>query len=357
MATIIKTSHGTFKAVIRGADGAYLKSKTFTRKGDATAWAKRIEADREHVEALGTEGARRTLNELADLYLSDWNGRDKGRGGRVAWWCAKFGTRCLIDLTATEIRDALDQYADGYAMRYDGIGEDLKPKLKATNRRRAPASVNRMKATLSALFQFAIRKGWAASNPVRSIPQRTEHNRRVRWLSDEEREALLKATRASHWERLYLLALIALGTGCRLGEALSLTWEGIDFPTRTARLERTKNGDSRTLTLPRPVIAELLRHRVDKDGNRATGPVFPRRDFRKFWNAAKAAAGIVNLRFHDLRHDAASQLVMNGATLHEVAEVLGHRCVQTSARYAHLSIRHKQKLTDRILGRKLAGQP
>ena len=191
------------------------------------------------------------------------------------------------------------------------------------------------------------------SNPVRGIPQRTENNRRIRWLSDEEREALLMATRASPWERLHLLVLVALGTGCRLGEALSLTWEGIDFPTRTARLERTKNGDSRTLTLPRPVIAELLRHRVDKDGNRATGTVFPRRDFRKFWEQAKASAGIENLRFHDLRHDAASQLVMNGATLHEVAEVLGHRSVQTSARYAHLSVAHKKALTDKVLGKKL----
>ena len=210
MATIRKTSSGKFKAVICARDGAYLKSKTFARKGDAVAWARRIEADREHVEALGTEGARRTLNELSNLYLLDWSGRDKGRGGRVAWWCAKFGTRCLIDLSATEIRDALDQYSDGYATRYDGIGKDLRPKLKATNRRRAPASVNRLKATLSALFQFAIRKGWAVSNPVRGIPQQTENNRRVRWLSDKEREALLEATRASRWERLHLLVLIAL---------------------------------------------------------------------------------------------------------------------------------------------------
>ena len=75
MATIIKTSYGTFKAVIRGADGAYLKSKPFTRKGDATAWAKRIEADREHVEALGTEGPRRTLNELADLHFNSPSAR------------------------------------------------------------------------------------------------------------------------------------------------------------------------------------------------------------------------------------------------------------------------------------------
>ena len=71
------------------------------------------------------------------------------------------------------------------------------------------------------------------------------------------------------------------------------------------------------------------------------------------YKAAKEVAAIENLRFHDLRHDAASQLVMNGATLHEVAEVLGHRSVQTSARYAHLSVAHKRELTDRILGEKL----
>jgi integrase len=353
MATIRKTSSGRFRAILRDRDGRHLESKTFTLKGDAREWAKRMEADKERMIALGTAGARLTLADIIDVYQRDWDGRDQSRGGRCAWWTAKFGKRRLVDITPIDIRHALDDYADGYALRGDGIGEDLKPKVKATGRKRAPASVNRMKATLSAIWQFAIRKGWATTNPVRGIPQRQEHNKRVRWLSEKEREALLKQTKSSAWERLHLLVLTALGTGCRLGEALSLTWEAIDFKARTARLVRTKNGDSRTLTLPRPVIAELLRHRVDADGKRATGPVFPRQDFRPFWEEAKTAAGIENLRFHDLRHDAASQLVMNGATLHEVAEVLGHRSVQTSQRYAHLSVEHKKALTDKVLGKKL----
>lgn len=57
-----------------------------------------------------------------------------------------------------------------------------------------------------------------------------------------------------------------------------------------------------------------------------------------------------NFKFHDLRHSAASMLVMAGATLYETAQVLGHKSVQTTARYAHLSVDHKQELTDRIMG-------
>jgi integrase len=355
MATIRKTPNKKFQAILRGPEGQYLGAKTFTMKSDAREWARRMEADQERMTALGTAGAKMTLGKVIDQYMLVWDGRDHSRGGRCGWWSAKFGSRKLIDITPTDVRDALDKYADGLVLRADGLEGSLKFRVRAVNRKRAPASVNRLRATLSAVFKFAIGKGWAISNPVHGIPQRTENNKRVRWLSEKEREALLKETRASEWKRLHLLVLIALGTGCRLGEALGLTWEAIDFKARTARLVRTKNGDSRTLTLPRPVIAELLRHRVDAEGKRATGPVFPRQDFRPFWEAAKTAAGIEKLRFHDLRHDAASQLVMNGATLHEVAEVLGHRSVQTSARYAHLSIAHKKKLTDSVLGKTLRG--
>lgn len=111
---------------------------------------------------------------MIDAHLRDWDGRDRSRGARCAWWSAKFGTRRLVDITRIGIchtlDDYADDYADGYALRGDGIGKDLKPKVKATGRKRAPASVNRLKASLSAVWQFAIRKGWATSNPVRGDP-------------------------------------------------------------------------------------------------------------------------------------------------------------------------------------------
>ena len=88
-----------------------------------------------------------------------------------------------------------------------------------------------------------------------------------------------------------------------------------------------------------------------------TGLVFPSTkkleksfEFRKHWEKALKEAAIEDFKFHDLRHSAASMLVMNGATLYEAGQVLGHKSTQTTARYAHISIQHKQQLTDRIMG-------
>ena len=106
------------------------------------------------------------------------------------------------------------------------------------------------------------------------------------------------------------------------------------------------------LSLPSPAMAALESWRAV-----GTGLVFPSEtrpgqhfEVRKHWCAALDTAGIEDFRFHDLRHSAASYLVMNGATLNETAEVLGHKSIQTTMRYAHLSTEHKAKLTERIFG-------
>jgi integrase len=145
--------------------------------------------------------------------------------------------------------------------------------------------------------------------------------------------------------------LLALTTGARQGELLALRWEDIDFNKRTATLQETKNSETRLLTLPTPSITELMKFRATK------GLVFPGKNdsnsynFRKPWRKALAEAKVTNFRFHDLRHSAASYLVMSGATLHQTAEVLGHKSIETTRRcYAHLSTEHKKELTDRVLG-------
>ena len=170
-------------------------------------------------------------------------------------------------------------------------------------------------------------------------------------MSEEERTNLLKSCRASSWGKLYLLVLLALTTGVRQGELLGLHWDEIDFQKRTATLP-TKNGQRRILTIPKSTMSELQCLR--EVGARLIFPS-PTKwrepfEFCKPWLKAVTLAGIENFRFHDLRHCAASYLVMAGATLHETAEVLGHRSTQTTRRYAHLSIEHKQLLTDRVLG-------
>ena len=151
---------------------------------------------------------------------------------------------------------------------------------------------------------------------------------------------------------MYLLVLAALMTGARKGELKTLRWEQIDFTNRRVELSRTKNGERRVLSFPIAVIEELLRFR------QAEGLVFASEkrpavpfDEKKHWYDVLRDAGITDFRFHDLRHSAASYLAMGGATLLEIAEVLGHKSLQTTKRYAHLNVEHTQRLTDRVLGR------
>lgn len=120
-----------------------------------------------------------------------------------------------------------------------------------------------------------------------------------------------------------------------------------------ARLERTKNKERRTLPLTHHALAVMLEHH-EHEGRPTNGWVFPREDgmapmeIRKQWEAALRSAGITNFRFHDLRHSAASYLAMNGASLAEIAEVLGHKTLQMVKRYAHLSDQHVAGVVERM---------
>ena len=351
MATILHTPNGKFKAIIRNGKGRYLRSKTFTRKTDARIWARRMEADQEAMEALGESGARLPFTTLTRRYMDAFEGRDTGRPGQIRWWAAKLGDRTLSDITADHVRQALDEFARGEAMRWDGVEAGGKPKFTSRGTPRRPATVNRMRAALSALFRFAIDEGLLKRNPVEGVRGRTENNKRLRYLSDNERTALLQVCKGSHWDRLHLLVLMALMTGARQGELLNLCWEDLDFTARTAYLETTKNGERRVITLPHPVIKALMAFRQAK-GLIFPGEKYPHKpyNFRKHWNKALEVAQIENFRFHDLRHSAASYLAMGGASLVEIADVLGHKNLETTRRYAHLSTAHKQQLTDRLLG-------
>lgn len=358
MATIARIKQGgkivAYKAIIK-RNGKILKTKRFKRKGVARIWTERIEADVEMMEALDSPGANITCYELCQEYLRSWNAKrrkDTDVPRKVDWWSARLGNTKIVDIKTADVRGHLDDYAAGKALRGDGTDENGKPKTKAHQRNRAPATVNRMKAAASAIFKYALQQGYITLNPVSAVANRAENNKRVRWLSDEERKSLLRACQLSHWDKLYLLVILALTTGARLGELLGLHWSDINFNKNIATLHATKNGDVRILTLPTPAINALLQYREVGDGLVFPSKVNPHKpyEFRKHWNKALEKAGIDDFRFHDLRHSAASYLVMNGATLYEAAEVLGHKSTETTKRYAHLSTQHKADLTERIMG-------
>ncbi len=210
---------------------------------------------------------------------------------------------------------------------------------------RSPATVNRYLAALSHAFTLAMKDwGWVEENPVLKISKGKESRGRVRFLSDDERDRLLKACKA-HSDTLYALVVLALSTGARLGEMLNLRWPDVDLQRGLIILNQTKNDDRRSIPL-QGLALDLIRE-MSKVRRIDTDLLFPSRTkpdrplaIHKIWEAALKKAEIQDFRFHDLRHSAASYLAMNGASLAEIADVLGHKTLQMVKRYTHLSEQH-----------------
>lgn len=348
MATIRKIQRQTgivYKAIITQR-GVPIKSKTFTRKGDAKDWAKRIEADQEMMEALGTRGAGMRFSELVDEYMAQWQGKDHNQIFRARYWQICFGKNKLIDITSDMIRQQLKEFEAGKVLRGDGKG-----KAASIDRDRSPATVNRYRTVLSAMFRYAIYEGYLTVNPVTRVPARKVNNQVNRFLDESERGRLLAACGKSEWTRLHLLVLMALTSGMRKGELLGLRWSAIDFEKNLAKLADTKNGEPRHCPIPEFVMDQLRPLRQIGNGLLFPSEAKPEQpfEFKKHWLKALNDAGIENFRFHDLRHSAASLLAMSGASLYEVGEVLGHKSTQTTKRYAHLSVEHKSRLIDRVM--------
>jgi integrase len=224
---------------------------------------------------------------------------------------------------------------------------------------RSPATVNRYLAALSHAFTVARDEwGWLDDTPMRKVKKPKEPRGRDRYLSndtigedgetiDGERTRLLKACKASSNPYLYPVVVLALSTGMRQGEIMGLTWDDIELQQEQGRitLRETKNGEIRVVPLFNEALAIIQAHA--KGRAKAGGLLFPSKtkpgvpiDLRTPWETAVEAAGIEDLRFHDLRHCAASYLAMDGASAAEIAEVLGHKTLHMVKRYAHLSEAH-----------------
>jgi integrase len=207
--------------------------------------------------------------------------------------------------------------------------------------RAAPYQANRVLAVLSKMFNLAER--WAlrpdGSNPCRHVEKFAER-KRERMLSPAELARLGDAL-AAYDGSPYVVAAVKLlvFTGARLSEVLGLRWEWIDFDRGEARLPDSKTG-AKTLHLPPPaltVLAELPR--LDDNPHVIVGrkPGSALVNLEKPWRAIRAAAGIKDVRLHDLRHAFASVAASSGMGLPIIGKMLGHTQPATTARYAHLA--------------------
>jgi integrase len=288
---------------------------------------------------------RHTFKDLADEYAP--HAKDKPR---LDYWREVFGPARLDSITPQRIKKETDKLlAEDTGRHHRATGEPLM---------RTGATVNRYLAALSSCLSYGVKEqGWLERNPMERVRRKDENKGRVRFLSDDERNALLAACRP-HAD-LYLAVVLSLTTGARQAEIMGLRWPQIDFARQVISLPETKNGDRRALPLVGQAL-ELLRERgrVRTLGDDRIFPPTARArkadylDLRTSWESALKEAGIKDFHWHDLRHTAASYLAMNGVSLVELAKVLGHRTLSMVARYAHLSDGHivatGQKLADRL---------
>lgn len=250
---------------------------------------------------------------------------------------------------------------------------------------KAQSTINRDLATLKAAMNRAVEWRVIDMNPIARVkPAKVDRKGVVRYLTDDEetrlraalieREERMRAERASanQWRAsrgyptrpdLYAIAfvdhirpltLLALNTGLRRGELFNLGWADVDLPRAvlTVKGGGAKSGQTRHI----PLNAEALE--VLRGWGEAEGRVFPgakgeRLDnIKKAWRGITKAAGLIDFRFHDLRHTFASKLVMAGVDLNTVRELLGHGDLTMTLRYAHLAPEHKADAVARLVAPK-----
>lgn len=325
---------------------------TFKRKTDAKKWIASTEsAMRENRHFKTSESKKHTLADAIDKYSNNilpvrYTAKEqRNRRPVLAWWKEEIGFYVMADLNTAVFAECRDKLA------------------KKTNSGGKPISADTIKKYFliikSVLKACVIDWLWIEQSPLRDnrveLPELPQG--RVRFLDDDERERLLTACKVSDNPLLYPAFILALSTGMRQGETMNLYWkEPATPPIDTAWgvvhldkqciiLHQTKSGSKRRVPLTGLALAELQNlskvRRLDSALVFAS-PTKPQQpiELKAAWLRALKRAEIDNFKWHDLRHCTASYLAMNGASLAEIAEVLGHKTLQMVKRYAHLSDGH-----------------
>lgn len=265
-------------------------------------------------------GEKKTFKEMMEKYLSEHASKrisEKSFRGYAKNLLKVFSDFTLSEITPRKINEYKEK------RRADGL---------------KPSSVNREIATMKKAFNLAVKEWeWIKDNPAAKVSLEREDNKRDRWLTTEEERNLLAV--CPHWLRE--LTVVALNSGLRLSEILTLTWKGVDLFRRTVTVLRSKNGEKRTIPI-NETLFDILKAK-SKIRSIQTDLVFPNRQCRlldkckvsKAFRIATKEVGIQDFKFHDLRHSFATRLVQGGIDLYRVQTLLGHKSPLMSQRYAH----------------------
>ncbi len=369
MATVVQTEFGTWRVTVR-RKGTKTLTKTFKRKTDADNWATQTEADINKGEHRPeAKGAGLSFAELWKAFCADdVDGlpsqsatQQKVMPGKVKFWIDAFGFVILRELTPELIDDAVEQLKQKRIISTAGNDHG----------QISPSTVRKYLSDLGTVFKYAVTKRFIRETPMRQVHGKPEANdERVRILTDDERIRLLAACDISQTPELPVTVRLALNTGLRKSELFGLTQDRVNITDRAKRyqadglpfvipprhilVEITKNGYPRLMPL-NDEAADALAGWMRTQPIDAKALVFPSRetprkplDIDRPWETALRRAEITDFRWHDMRHCFASELIMSGASVAQVAKLTGHRDLKSLMRYSHLSPEHSHELVARI---------
>lgn len=317
MATIRKL-RGRWQAMVR-RKGMAPRSKSFDSKTDAERWARSLEAEVDRCGALPDTrlAENTTLSQILTRYRDEISTKKRSvvsEQARINGILRRPICHCTLTLLTS---------ADIAAYRDE--------RLKTV----APASVVREINTISHAIDTA-RREWSIhlpQNPCKLVTRPSPPRGRTRRLMGDEDLRLLAAADRGRASYMRPLIVLAIETGMRRSELLSLEWQHIDLERRVAHLPLTKNGSARNVPLSTRAV-ETLRT-LPSNGRERVFSVAPNA-VRLAWERLVRRAGLTDLHFHDLRHEAVSRLFEKGFNVVEVSTISGHKELRMLGRYAHL---------------------
>lgn len=339
----IKRKHRTvYKAVVRIA-GHKPISQTFDRKSDALRWAEDVEDKLRNGGYIGDDppgdlaiktAIHRYLDEISSKKAPLTTDRDQRSAAPLLVHFAGQTLRGITPAMVAQYRDA---------------------RIKVVS----PSTLQKELAILSHLYNVA-RAEWSLdmANPVQGVRKPSTGPGRLRLLDEGEILRLLDACKKSRNPKLYAYVLLQLHTGMRPSEGAGLTWKQVDLDKRVLDLTKTKT-EPRRVPLTHQAV-EVLADLVPEGDCSGDDYVFlpgkiskmarlrPSIYFRMSYEHALARARIKDFTMHDLRHTAASWMIMSGMDIRTLAEVLGHKTMQMVQRYTHLLDDHKLKAVDLV---------
>jgi len=319
MATFRKRGPYQWQAVIR-RKGYPHQAATFETKPEAMAWATNIESKMIHgIWRDSGDAEKTTLAECLERYRHEVTPNKKG---------ALQEDSKLNVLSRSTIADCFM-----LNIRSKDIADYRNKRLSEV----AANTIRNELNLLSAIFETC-RKEWGMEtlhNVVKDVSRPAPGKPRDRRLQGDEEERLLAAAMKNRSPWIYPAIVIALETGMRMSEILALRWEHVNMKKQVAHLPDTKNNDVRDVPLSRRVISVLKDLLRPIDGT-VIGIKTQTKTLTHTFASVCNAAGIEDMHFHDLRHEATSMFFEKGLNPMQVAAITGHKTLQMLKRYTHL---------------------